>query len=140
MSSQRPPVAAKTFASAEAIKTGKKAAIADIRAAPTPRRSACAQGFVLLSRSVALLGYGVQSGEMAHLERRCIIRAVFLDRIRQAFDATRTFQPARPTSKAIKTRADLAEDRPPRRQARGGPAMSASLAYFGLRPRARPRT
>jgi 6-phosphogluconate dehydrogenase len=147
MSSQRATrlMAAKVFPPApKPIKTGKKAAIADIRAALYASKiCSYAQGFVLLAEASKSFGYGVKLGEMARIWKGgCIIRAVFLDRIKQAFDR----DPNLPNllldkdfAKAMKTRAESW-----RKTVHLGvklgialPAMSASLAYFDGFRRAR---
>jgi 6-phosphogluconate dehydrogenase len=147
MSSQRATrlVAAKTFPPApKPIKSGKKAAIADIRAALYASKiCSYAQGFVLLAEASKSFGYGVKLGEMARIWKGgCIIRAVFLDRIRQAFDRDPNLANLlldKDFAKAIKTRADSW-----RKTVQLGiklgialPAMSASLAYFDGFRRAR---
>ena len=124
MSSQRATrvVAAKMFPPApKPIKTGKKAAIADIRAALYASKiCSYAQGFVLLAEASKSFGYGVKLGEIARIWKGgCIIRAVFLDRITQAFERDPNLANLlldKDFAKAIKTRARLvAEDGAARR-------------------------
>jgi len=138
-------VAAKTFPPApKAIKTGKKAAIDQIRQALYASKiCSYAQGFVLLAEASKSFGYGVKLGEMARIWKGgCIIRAVFLDRIRQAFDRDPKLANLlldKDFAKAMKTRAEAW-----RKTVQLGvkigialPAMSASLAYFDGFRRAR---
>jgi len=147
MSSQRAvrQTAAKTYPPApKPISTGKRAAIEQIRAALYASKiCSYAQGFALLSEASRAFGYGVKLDEMARIWKGgCIIRAVFLDRIRQAFGK----EPNLPNllldkdfAKAVKTRVDSW-----RKTVQLGtklgialPAMSASLAYFDGFRRAR---
>jgi 6-phosphogluconate dehydrogenase len=147
MSSQRATrlVAAKAYPPApKPIKTGKKPAIEQIRAALYASKiCSYAQGFVLLAEASKTFGYGVKLGEMARIWKGgCIIRAVFLDRIRQAFER----DPNLPNllldkdfARAMKTRVESW-----RKTVQLGvklgvalPAMSASLAYFDGFRRAR---
>ncbi|MEO6025240.1 MAG: NADP-dependent phosphogluconate dehydrogenase [Candidatus Binatia bacterium] len=138
-------IAAKTFPPApKPIKTGKKAAIDQIRQALYASKiCSYAQGFVLLSEASKSFGYGVKLGEMARIWKGgCIIRAVFLDRIRQAFDRDPNLANLlldKDFAKAMKTRAEAW-----RKTVQLGvkigialPAMSASLAYFDGFRRAR---
>ena len=147
MSSQRGvrQTAAKAYPPApKPISTGKRAAIEQIRAALYASKiCSYAQGFALLSEASRGFGYGVKLDEMARIWKGgCIIRAVFLDRIRQAFSK----DPSLPNllldkdfAKAVKTRVDSW-----RKTVQLGtklgialPAMSASLAYFDGFRRAR---
>ena len=138
-------VAAKTFPPApKPIKTGKKAAIDQIRQALYASKiCSYAQGFVLLAEASTSFGYGVKLGEMARIWKGgCIIRAVFLDRIRQAFDRDPKLANLlldKDFAKAMKTRTEAW-----RKTVQLGvkigialPAMSASLAYFDGFRRAR---
>ncbi len=147
MSSQRAvrQTAAKAYPPApKPISAGKRAAIEQIRAALYASKiCSYAQGFALLSEASRAFGYGVKLDEMARIWKGgCIIRAVFLDRIRQAFGK----EPNLPNllldkdfAKAVKTRVDSW-----RKTVQLGtklgialPAMSASLAYFDGFRRAR---
>jgi len=147
MSSQRATrlLAAKVYPPApKPIKTGKKAAIAQIRAALYASKiCSYAQGFVLLAEASRAFGYGVKLDEMARIWKGgCIIRAVFLDRIRQAFGRDPNLANLlldRDFAKAIKTRADdwRKTVQLGTKLGIGLPAMSASLAYFDSFRRAR---
>jgi len=147
LSSQRAvrQIASKAYPPApKSISTGKRAAIEQIRAALYASKiCSYAQGFALLSEASRAFGYGVKLDEMARIWKGgCIIRAVFLDRIRQAFGK----DPNLPNllldkdfTKAVKTRGDSW-----RKTVQLGtrlgialPAMSASLAYFDGFRRAR---
>jgi 6-phosphogluconate dehydrogenase len=147
MSSQRATrlVAAKTYPPApKAIKTGKKAAIEQIRAALYASKiCSYAQGFVLLAEASRSFGYGVKLEEMARIWKGgCIIRAVFLDRIRQAFGRDPNLANLlldKDFAKAIKTRVEAWRKTVQLgvKLGIGLPAMSASLAYFDSFRRAR---
>jgi 6-phosphogluconate dehydrogenase len=147
MSSQRATrlLAAKAFPPApKPIKSGKKAAIAQIRAALYASKiCSYAQGFALLAEASKSFGYGVKLGEMARIWKGgCIIRAVFLDRIRQAFERDPNLANLlldKDFAKAIKTRAEAWRKTVQLgiKLGIGLPAMSASLAYFDSFRRAR---
>ncbi|MCC6766751.1 MAG: NADP-dependent phosphogluconate dehydrogenase [Deltaproteobacteria bacterium] len=147
MSSQRATrlLAAKVYPPApKPLKTGKKAAVADIRAALYASKiCSYAQGFALLAEASRSFDYGVKLGEMARIWKGgCIIRAVFLDRIRQAFERDPRLANLlldKDFAKAVKSRVGAW-----RSTVRLGvklgialPAMSASLAYFDGFRRAR---
>ncbi len=147
MSSQRATrlVAAKVYPPApKPITSGKKAATEQIRAALYASKiCSYAQGFVLLAEASKSFGYGVKLGEMARIWKGgCIIRAVFLDRIRQAFDRDPQLANLlldKDFAKAVKSRVESW-----RKTVQLGvklgialPAMSASLAYFDGFRRAR---
>jgi len=104
---------------------------------------AYAQGMALIAAGSRANDWGIDLREMARIWKGgCIIRAVFLDRIRQAFDREPNLANLlidKDFAKAIKTRADSW-----RKTAQLGtklgialPAMSASLAYFDGFRRAR---
>jgi 6-phosphogluconate dehydrogenase len=147
MSSQRATrlLAAKVYPPApKPIKTGKKAAIAQIRAALYASKiCSYAQGFVLLAEASRTFGYGVKLDEMARIWKGgCIIRAIFLDKIRQAFGrdpALANLLLDRDFAKAMKTRAGDWRKTVQLgiKLGIGLPAMSASLAYFDSFRRAR---
>ncbi|MCC6849497.1 MAG: NADP-dependent phosphogluconate dehydrogenase [Deltaproteobacteria bacterium] len=147
MSSQRAVrlLAAKAYPPApKPIATGKKAAIEQIRAALYASKiCSYAQGFALLAEASRSFDYGVRLGEMARIWKGgCIIRAVFLDRIRQAFARDPNLANLlldRDFAKAVKSRVEAW-----RKTVQLGvklgialPAMSASLAYFDGFRRAR---
>ena len=69
------------------LKSGKKKAIEQIRQALYASKiCSYAQGFDLLRRASQELKYGLDLGELARIWKGgCIIRAVFLDKIRDAF-------------------------------------------------------
>ncbi len=147
MSSQRDVrlVAAKIYPPApKPIKTGKKAAVEQIRAALYASKiCSYAQGFALLAEASKSFGYGVKLDEMARIWKGgCIIRAVFLDKIRQAFGrdpALANLLLDRDFAKAVKTRVESWRKtiQLGTKLGIGLPAMSASLAYFDSFRRAR---
>ncbi|MEB2284815.1 MAG: phosphogluconate dehydrogenase (NADP(+)-dependent, decarboxylating) [Polyangiaceae bacterium UTPRO1] len=147
MSSQRATrlAAAKVYPPApKPLARGKKAAIADIRAALYAAKiCSYAQGFALLAAASKEFDYGVKLGEMARIWKGgCIIRAAFLDRIRQACERDPHLANLlldRDFAKAVKARVESW-----RRTVHLGvklgialPAMAASLAYFDGFRRAR---
>jgi 6-phosphogluconate dehydrogenase len=133
---------AKVFkAPVTALKSGKKAVIAQIRAALYASKiMSYAQGFDLLGSASRQFEYGVRLSEMARIWKGgCIIRAVFLDRIREAYERNPGLSNLildKEFARDIRARADDW-----RKAVSLGvrlgialPAMSASLAYFdGLR-------
>ncbi|MBI3768130.1 MAG: NADP-dependent phosphogluconate dehydrogenase [Deltaproteobacteria bacterium] len=137
--------AAKTYrAPVAAVRSGKKAIVEQIRGALYAAKiCSYAQGFHLLGRASEAFGYGVRLDEMARIWKGgCIIRAVFLDKIRQAFSRD-------PQLPNLLLDRDFARDikarvAPWRATAALGvklgiglPATTASLAYFDSFRRAR---
>jgi 6-phosphogluconate dehydrogenase len=126
------------------VRSGKKALVAQIRSALYAAKiCSYAQGFHLLARASEEFGYGVRLDEMARIWKGgCIIRAVFLDKIRQAFErdprlanllldkefATAIRRRVDDWRKTILFAAKLGVT---------PPAMAASLAYFDAFRRAR---
>ncbi len=119
------------------LRTGRHAAVAQVRAALYAAKiCSYAQGFHLLGHASRELRYGVRLDEIARIWKGgCIIRAVFLDKIREAF-ARHAELPNllldRDFAREIRARVDDW-----RRTVLLGtrlgiplPAMSASLAYF----------
>jgi 6-phosphogluconate dehydrogenase len=147
MSSQRATrlAAAKVYPPApRPIKTGKKAAIEQIRAALYASKiCSYSQGFALLAEASRAFGYGVKLDEMARIWKGgCIIRAIFLDRIRQAFGRDSNLANLlldRDFAKAVRTRVEAWRKTVQLgvKLGIGLPAMSASLAYFDSFRRAR---
>ena len=137
--------AAKTYpAPIRPLASGKRAVVERLRAALYASKiCSYAQGFDLLARASAEYGYGVRLAEMARIWKGgCIIRAVFLDKIMQAFDR----DPALPNllldrafAREIRARADAWRTTVQLGTRLGValPAMSASLAYFDAFRRAR---
>jgi 6-phosphogluconate dehydrogenase len=130
--------AAKTYrAPIAALHSGKKAAIEQIRAALYAAKiCSYAQGFHLLAQASAAFDYGVRLGEMARIWKAgCIIRAVFLDKIRQAFERDPELPNLlldRDFARALRSRITpwRASVGLGVRLGIGLPAMTASLAYF----------
>lgn len=95
-----------------------------------------AQGYALMAAASAANGYGLNLGELARIWKGgCIIRAVFLDRIRQAFER----DPNLPNllldsdfSKEIAARSDALRQVVAWAMLHGiaVPALAASLSYF----------
>jgi 6-phosphogluconate dehydrogenase len=137
--------AAKTYKTAlRPARSGKKAMLAQIRAALYASKiCSYAQGFHLLARASEEFRHGLRLDEIARIWKAgCIIRAVFLDRIRQAFDrdpALSNLLLDKEFAKSIRSRVDDWR----KTVAFGGklgitpPAMAASLAYFDSFRRAR---
>ena len=81
--------AAKAYRSSlKPVKSGKKKLVGQIRAALySSKICSYAQGFDLLRVASKQFGYGLKLAELARIWKGgCIIRAVFLDKIRQAFE------------------------------------------------------
>jgi 6-phosphogluconate dehydrogenase len=119
------------------VKSGKKAIVNQIRSALYASKvCSYAQGFHLLGVASKEFGYGLNLSELARIWKGgCIIRAVFLDKIRQAFER----DPGLPNllldkefSKDIRKRADDWRKTIALGSKLGitPPAMAASLAYF----------
>ena len=130
--------AAKTYRDpVRPVRSGKKALLEQIRAALYASKiCSYAQGFHLIAEASKAFSYGVRLDEMARIWKGgCIIRAVFLDKIRRAFER----DPALPN---LLLDPDFAREirkrvAPWRATATLGtklgvglPAMTASLAYF----------
>ena len=122
--------------------TDRDAFIEDVRQALYASKVvAYAQGFDQIAAGSAEYGWDIDRGAMATIWRGgCIIRARFLDRIREAYDETPTCPPCwsrRTSPRRSGTGVDsLAPGggRRPRRPASRRPAFSSSLAYYdGLR-------
>jgi 6-phosphogluconate dehydrogenase len=137
--------AAKVYKSGiKPIASGKKAAIQQIgHALYAAKICSYAQGFDLLAKADRELKFGLDLGEIARIWKGgCIIRAVFLDKIRAAFkkDAALPNLLLDPAfSGDIKKRADdwRATVMMAMKAGITPPSMSSSLAYFDAFRRAR---
>jgi 6-phosphogluconate dehydrogenase len=119
------------------VRTGKRALLGQIRAALYASKiCSYAQGFHLLARASAEHRYGTRLPEIARIWKGgCIIRAVFLDKIRRAFERNLDLENLlldRELAKEVRGRVDdwrrtvvLAFE-----LGIAPPAMAASLAYF----------
>jgi len=144
MNDVRPRAARAYKSSFKPVRSAKRAIVEQIRAALYAAKiCSYAQGFHLLMRASAEHRYGVRLGEIARIWKGgCIIRAVFLDKIRQAFDRA----PGLPNllldkdfAKAVRGRVDEWRKTVALAVKLGvtPPAMTASLAYFDSLRRAR---
>ena len=123
--------------------------IADLRAALYAAKMASySQGFDLLARASAEYEYGTELSEVARIWKAgCIIRARFLDRVREAFAPQATLDAGTPSLLALAPgfRRELADRIASWRRVvaaatRAGlpiPGLSASLAWFDTLTRAR---
>ncbi len=130
--------ASKAYRSAQKpVRSGKKALVKQIRSALYASKiCSYAQGFDLLRIASKQFDYGLRLGELARIWKGgCIIRAVFLDKIRQAFER----DPYLPNLlldqdflKDIRRRVDDWRATVSLSVKLGitSPAMAASLAYF----------
>jgi 6-phosphogluconate dehydrogenase len=119
------------------LRSGARAVLKQVRAALYASKiCSYAQGFHLLASASRERGYGVRLGEIARIWKGgCIIRAVFLDKIRQAFEREPELLSLlldRDFAREVRARVDDW-----RRTVALGvklgiglPAMAASLAYF----------
>ncbi len=123
--------------------------VADLRSALYAAKMASySQGFDLLARASAEYGYGTELPEVARIWKAgCIIRARFLDRVREAFAPASATGGDAPTLLALAPgfRVELSERIPSWRRVvaaatRAGlpiPGLAASLAWFDTLTRAR---
>jgi 6-phosphogluconate dehydrogenase len=131
-------LAAKTYrAPLRPLRSNKKAFVKQIRSALYASKiCSYAQGFDLLRAASREFQYGLRLGELARIWKGgCIIRAVFLDKIRQAFDRDEELANLlldREFLKDIRRRIDDWRSAVTLGVKLGitSPAMAASLAYF----------
>jgi 6-phosphogluconate dehydrogenase len=126
------------------VRSGRKALLRRMRAALYAAKiCSYAQGFHLLARASAEYRYGTRLAEVARIWKGgCIIRAVFLDEIRRAFERAPDLENLlldRDFAKKVRGRVDDWRQIVALALKLGSapPAMAASLAYFDSVRRAR---